>query len=344
MRGKGGFAVRLLIATVCVCLLAPPVAQATFPGENGGIAFTRLAGDGGHDIHAIAADGSSLRQLTFTGDNFTPRWSANGRRIAFTSRRDGNFEIYVMDRDGGGQTRLTSDPGSDTYPTWSPDGRQIAFVRSTGFGPYEIYVMNADGTNQAKITSGSDPAWSPDGRKIAFIRGDVYTMNPDGTGSTALTDHGPWTRDRHYNPYTPNWSPDGEQVVYSLIFGGGPYFFYALQVVNSDGTNDRMVRFGIYNSEPGWSPDGRQIVFAENLSLATVPADAEGTPDFTPIPNTTSRDSGPDWQPLVSGPQREDYRNAAQYCKALQGFLGGFDFARRYKNLGQCVSRSHAAG
>ena len=68
---------------------------------------------------------------------------ANGK-IVFTSDRDGNSEIYVMNPDGSGQTRLTNNGAIDADPVWSPDGTKIAFW-SERDGPAEIYVMNADG-------------------------------------------------------------------------------------------------------------------------------------------------------------------------------------------------------
>ena len=88
--------------------------------------------------------------------------------IAFTSTRDGNSEIYVMDSDGGNQVRLTYDPASDYQPAWSPDSTRIAFNRN-----HHIYVMDSDGRNLIELTGasgGSQPAWSPDGAKIAFTR------------------------------------------------------------------------------------------------------------------------------------------------------------------------------
>ncbi len=77
-------------------------------------------------------------------------WSPDGTKIAFTSDRDGNFEIYVMNADGRNPTRLTSDPATDNFPAWSPDGTKIAFD-SRRDGNFEIYVMNADGTNPTRL-------------------------------------------------------------------------------------------------------------------------------------------------------------------------------------------------
>jgi Tol biopolymer transport system component len=115
-------------------------------------------------------------------------------KIAFSSDRDGNTEIYVMNaQDGSNQTRLTDNAASDEFPSWSPDGTKLAFT-SDRDGNTEIYVMNAqDGSNQTNLTidSATDefPSWSPDGTKIAFVTGaDIYVMNAqDGSNQTNLT-------------------------------------------------------------------------------------------------------------------------------------------------------------
>ena len=78
---------------------------------------------------------------------------SNIGRIVFTSLRDGNPEIYVMDSDGGNQERLTNHPASDAAPDWSPDGTRIAFA-SWRDGNGDIYVMDADGKNVIRLTDG----------------------------------------------------------------------------------------------------------------------------------------------------------------------------------------------
>ena len=104
------------------------------------------------------------RRLTFTkgsdgvfGDDSMPDFSPNGRRIAFTSNRDQQGEIYVMNADGSGQKRLTRRPGDDWAPRFSPDGTRIAFTQLPG----TIWTMNADGTGLRKLTAGTDADWRP---------------------------------------------------------------------------------------------------------------------------------------------------------------------------------------
>src|SRR5206468_11602724 len=87
-------------------------------------------------------------------------------QIAFTTNRDGNDEIYLMNADGTGLVNLTNTAAFDGYPTWSPDGSKLAF-RSDRDGNAEIYVMNADGTGLINLTNNAAfdgyPRWSPDG-------------------------------------------------------------------------------------------------------------------------------------------------------------------------------------
>ena len=104
------------------------------------------------------------RRLTFTrgsdgvlGDDSMPDFTPDGRRIVFTSNRDQQGEIYVMNANGTGQKRLTRRAGDDWSPRFSPDGGQIAFTQLPG----TIWTMNADGTGLRKLTAGTDADWRP---------------------------------------------------------------------------------------------------------------------------------------------------------------------------------------
>jgi hypothetical protein len=125
------------------------------------IAFTRQ-----FQLYVIRPDGTGLAQLApgSPGDNHSPSWSPNAGKIAFVSSRDGNQEIYVMNADGTGQTRLTDNVSFDGSPRWSPDGTKIIFETDRD-DDQEIYVMNANGTGQTRVTNtlgyDSAPDWQP---------------------------------------------------------------------------------------------------------------------------------------------------------------------------------------
>ena len=185
-------------------------------------------------------------------------------QIAFTSTRDGNPEIYVMDADGENQIRLTRHPEEDKMPSWSPDGKKIAFVSMRSSGRNQIYVMDRIGENIRRITEGAfdlNPTWSPDGRTIAYDGQEVGEENrkirlidPDGTNRRRLAE------DIQSWDMAAAWSPDGQRIAFLSsrgIWGNEIY------VMDTDGTNQqRLTRDGWDDRHPAWSPDGRKIAFA----------------------------------------------------------------------------------
>lgn len=180
-------------------------------------------------------------------------------KIVFTSSRDGNSEIYIMNADGTNQTRLTNNSSYDAYPSISLDGSKITFV-SDRDGNYEIYIMNADGTNQTRLTNNSSrdsfPSLSPDANKIAFESerdGDceVYVMNSDGSNQTRLTFHS-------LSDGCPSWSPDGNKIVFTSRRDGGHLNY----IMNDDGSNQTRLKLNTsFDVCPNWSPDGNKITF-----------------------------------------------------------------------------------
>ena len=181
-------------------------------------------------------------------------------QIAFTSQRDGNLEIYVMDADGRHVRNLTNHFSWDAYPVWSPDGRRIVFASRRNGVLADLYVMDADGKNVRQLTDfpgdATEPAWSPDGQKIAFSSShpdigaiDIYVMNADGTDIRNLTNH-------PASDWAPDWSPDSRKIAFTSSRVENTGIF----VIDADGKNLRQlgVRVG---HEPSWSPDGQRIAF-----------------------------------------------------------------------------------
>ena len=232
--------------------------------------------------------------------------SAAGQ-LAFTTNRDSNDEIYLVNADGTGLTRLTSDPAVDLQPTWAPDGSRLAFS-SNRSGPYNIYVMDADGKNVVNLSQSQStdflPAWSPDGTRIAFVRDmgsiaagawEIFVMDADGGNQVNLTNN------IDIAAY-PDWSPDGNKIVFESDrdFDVDPTeLAFEIFSMQADGTN--VVNLSNNDAEdegPSWSPDGERIAFfsdrAGNLEIFVMdPAGA----NLVNLTNHPAKDFGPAWSP-----------------------------------------------
>jgi len=195
----------------------------------------------GFDIFTAKPDGSDIKQLTTTpGYDAETTITLDGKKLVFTSMRDGDLDIYTMDANGKNVRRLTNELGYDGGPFWSYDGKQIVYranhpqtekqkqdytgllkqnlIRPTTL---EIWVMNADGSNKRQVTNNGKanfgPYFFPDGKRIIFAsnmddpRGrnfDLYKINVDGTGQERITFNGTFDG-------FPMFSPDGKKLVFA---------------------------------------------------------------------------------------------------------------------------------
>ena len=166
------------------------------------------------EIYAMRSDGSSLINLTNNpADDFDPSWFSDqglfvstGEWIVFTSTRDVNQEIYIMNADGTSPQNLTNHPANDFAPAGQTGGTMIAFS-SDRDGNQEIYTMDNDGSKLANVSNNPfqdlNPTWSPNRDYIAFVsnrdgNNNIYVMESNGVDPFRFTQH---PADDNY----PNW-------------------------------------------------------------------------------------------------------------------------------------------
>ncbi len=187
------------------------------------VAFSYLG-----DLWTVEATGGVARPVTMhEAHDFFPCFSPDGRRIAFSSNRHGQYDVYVVPVQGGRPTRLTFDSGHDTVTGWTPDGKSVVFssTRSTNypFSP-EAYTVPADGGQERRLPlhEAKEAYFAPNGKQLAYVSGaglwsrrgyrgssndDLWLANPDGTGVKRFT-----TFDGQ--DASPMWSPDGSRLYY----------------------------------------------------------------------------------------------------------------------------------
>ena len=246
----GGMRRALLVGTAAAVALLALSAQ-----HSTGLAGTRSVWNG--DIYVVNADGTERTRLTRNpAEEFSPAWSPDGTKIAFSRFTGSRFQIFVMNADGSGAVQLTFADAAATGAAWSPDGTRIAFTRCGD--SCDVYVMDADGRNVRRLTYGDppgdeSPTWSPDGRSIAFADIDgIFAISPGGGAWSRVTD-GP------ADDASPAWSPTGSEIAFDSsrgLFNGDIY------VVSVTGKGMRQLTDSApLDTHPAWSPDGQSIAF-----------------------------------------------------------------------------------
>ncbi len=199
-----------------------------------------------YDLYTVKRDGTDLKRLTeFNAYTAEAVVSPDGKRIVFTSLKDGDLDLYTMNVDGTDIRRLTNSPGYDGGAWWSPDGTRIVFrahhpkdsvelrehreLLAQGLvrpSKVELYVMDADGGNQRQVTqlggANFGPSWSPDGSKIIFASNfaaprsgnfELYLVDASASLATAEKLEKITTADT-FDGF-PMFSPDGQKLLWA---------------------------------------------------------------------------------------------------------------------------------
>ena len=291
---------------------------------TGKIAFVSYR-DSGNDmnteIYTMNPDGNNQKRITpytngeWQDTDLDPVWSPKADKIVYTSWRDSENELFIVNSDGTGETRLTSREvdGWGALPSWSPDGSRIAFA-SYKTGQAQIYIANSDGSNITRLTNAKQPYdadtlsftysnWSPDGSKILSDNGWSISgsVNDQGGIYVFSVNTGDYTQLTHYSDDGKAvWSPDGSKIAFfrmnsnDLDNGGDIY------VMNNDGSGLMKLTKG--DDNPTWSPDGSKIAFTSSKSgngkqLYTIHPDGTGEVNVMSSLDNAGVSLTPSWSP-----------------------------------------------
>jgi Tol biopolymer transport system component len=324
---------------------------ASVTGLTGKIAFTKV--DQAQAIATMNADGTGETNLVTLGsecstDESGPAWSPDGTRIAFSGcNQSGVSNLYLVNSDGSNATQLTNGDIGDVFPNWSPDGTRLTFTYGECSGSDqqipEIFTMDIASKVQTQLTNNNivdaTSAWSPNGGSIAFARGntancsssdffgDIYTITPQGTNETRLTNTNALS-------YLPAYSPNGLKIAFVRETDDPTHntFIRNIYVMNADGTNQiKITPDSLDAVKPSWSPDGSKIAFSADFHSGSFSAIFVVNPDGTGLAqitdNTTASRELPDWQHILISPSPTPTPTPAPGAPStsnLFGVLSGF--------------------
>ena len=295
-------------------------------------------------ISAIAIESGCRETIESTTKEITTE-----PKIIFTSYRDINSEIYIMNTNGSEQINLTNHPADDYGACFSPDGSKIAFVsyrdgNSNGKNPVRLtyndsddtqpywsqdgskiafksnrdghsntYIMDSNGKNIIKLLGNKISSWSPDGSKLTFHKRDdnleIYVMNIDGSGLIRLTDNSA-------DDDNPFFSPDGSKIVFTSYRDGNQEIY----IMNEDGSEQQRLTYNSASDYWGWdygphfSPDGSKILFLSHRDGRTSEIyimNIDGSEQIN-LTNSPGYDINPEFSPDGSKIVFTSYRDGNQ--------------------------------
>jgi len=228
---------------------------------------------------------------------FTGEAGIADTKIAYLSSASGSKEIYMMDYDGAGATRLTSNRSINLSPSWSPDLRSIAFTSYAGSGYPHLYrLFPFEQQRPVQLLAGypginSSPSWSPDGRLVALTLSkdgnpEIYVLTVATGALRRLTT---WSG----IDTEPTWSPSGREIAFVSDRSGSAQ----IHVMDAEGANVRRLTQAGFNTQPRWSPKGDAIAFTSrqgNHDIWAVNPDGSNLRQLTAGPGSNESAS---WAP-----------------------------------------------
>jgi serine/threonine protein kinase len=216
---------------------------------------------------------TSEQYLTYSGNDFSPAVSPDGKLVAFSSRRDGRQRIWLKQIEGGSEVALSE--GSDDFPRFSPDGASVLYVHFLPDGTSSLFRIPVVGGEARRILEGATTGeLSPDGRQLAFSRNEVdatgrvtsviLAANANGTGAHELF------RSDIVALSQPRWSPDQKQIA---LIGASGRVAQTIVILNPDTKVGRTLATPPKSGEisvPVWTADSRALIYVRAASVEAV--------------------------------------------------------------------------
>ncbi len=254
---------------------------------------------GNKELYVSDYDGSNARRITRNGSiNLSPQWSPDGKKLIYTSYKEGCACLYMLDLKTGQDRALSKNPGINISGRFSPNGESVALTLSSKESP-DLYILDIETGTKKRLTKnyGIDvsPSFSPDGKRVAYVSDisgnpHIFVLDLTTGKRRRLTYKG------GYNS-SPAWSPDGKWIAFSRA-SKGKFDIWLLRV---DGFGGARLTWTGSNKAPSWSPDSRQIVFSstrsDHTSLYVIQRDGTG---LRKLKTEIGNEQTPSWSPYLN--------------------------------------------
>ena len=293
-------------------------------------------------MHRQTGLGTLLRIPSVDTDGEGFHISPDGRRLAFSWNKTGQWQIYLTGLEDNRPTQITEGTESSVSPRFSPDGKHLAYAQDyQGDEKFDIFLVDLDSKETRNITPNTDEAilpfirWSPDAGKIAFASNrsgkySVYSMSSTGGGPSLLCNHS-------YADSDPRWSPDGKWVMFTSMTKGQDVGVFIVPAKGGEPLPLGDERGPLDASMPSWSPDSKRVAFASTsrgMSDIGIFDLVERKVEW--LTDSSHECYDPCWSPdgLELGIQREPRRRCRNSPAA---------YSRGEKNFSNGTGRTHTA-